>query len=403
MTKNVTVTDESGTKIGTTYPKRARGLVKNGRALYVDDCTIRLSARAEPSDIKSEVKQMNYVFFNPREWSCSETTRQNIFSEANASAERSFASGFDGGLVEILMLGGWNTAKAKILSKIYPLMPDADYCFVFWLNGGENDKSSEICQLRIAFSGHMDDWNVYKLNRNFIKPLLHYQGWELYAITFRTPEADATAAVPVMNTQFGFLAGYAPMAIQAAKEPDFYKDWKDSPDEFAGQRPQRHNLVFEDGWPSRSMYGGDRYSTEFLREQANRGKSPKVNNFSGYTNHQRQNLGRFGEIAEQYKWIVNRYNELKARRQDWYNEYLKFRNSPLSKVEEVEDEIGELGEQLEEMESTLTGCQEMLEEDVISDIQDHLKDAEDTLDEAESLRDEIISQVEEIKTKATNH
>ncbi len=403
MTKNVTVTDETGKKIGTTYPKRARGLVKNGRALYVDDCTIRLSAKAEPSDIKSEVKQMNYIFFNPREWSCSDMARQNIFSEANASAERSFASGFDGGLVEILMLGGWNTAKAEILSKIYPLMPDTDYCFIFWLNGGENDKQSEICQLRIAFSGHADGWNVYKLNRNFIKPLLHYQGWELYAITFRTPEADSTAAVPVMNTQFGFLSGYAPMAIQAAKEPEFYKNWEDSPDEFAGQRPQRHNIVFEDGWPSRSMYGGDKYSTEFLREQANRANPPKMKFFDGFTNFQRQNLGSFGKITEQYKWLINRHNELEARRQDLYNEYLKLWNSPNSENEEIEDEIGELEGQLEEMESTLTECQELLEEEIISEIQDQFGDAEDTLSEAESLRDEIISQLEEIKTKATNH
>lgn len=35
MTKNVSVVDESGRLIGSTYPKRARGLVKNGRARYV--------------------------------------------------------------------------------------------------------------------------------------------------------------------------------------------------------------------------------------------------------------------------------------------------------------------------------------------------------------------------------
>ena len=35
MTKNVSVIDESGKLIGTTYPKRAKGLVKCGRARYV--------------------------------------------------------------------------------------------------------------------------------------------------------------------------------------------------------------------------------------------------------------------------------------------------------------------------------------------------------------------------------
>lgn len=35
MEKNVSVIDETGKIIGTTYPKRARGLVKSGRARYV--------------------------------------------------------------------------------------------------------------------------------------------------------------------------------------------------------------------------------------------------------------------------------------------------------------------------------------------------------------------------------
>ena len=55
------------------------------------------------------------------------------------------------------------------------------------------------------------------------------------------------------------------MAVKPAKEPSTYDDWADEPDEFAAVRPQRHNLVFEDGWPSISMYGGDKYSTEVLR------------------------------------------------------------------------------------------------------------------------------------------
>ncbi|MBE6935896.1 MAG: hypothetical protein E7458_05270 [Ruminococcaceae bacterium] len=43
MEKNVIVVDEQGNQIGVTYPKRAKGLVKNGRARYVDDSTICLA------------------------------------------------------------------------------------------------------------------------------------------------------------------------------------------------------------------------------------------------------------------------------------------------------------------------------------------------------------------------
>ena len=40
--KNVIVTDAEGKEIGSTWPKRAKGLVKNGRAEYVGDREIRL-------------------------------------------------------------------------------------------------------------------------------------------------------------------------------------------------------------------------------------------------------------------------------------------------------------------------------------------------------------------------
>ena len=172
MTKNVTVTDENGTYVGTTYPKRAKGLVKNGRALFVDDCTIRLSGKTEPSDdtlIQSEVKQMNYIYFNPREWSLEQTQFDTQYQNGNGfgyfqqnpnrqvSADRSFINDFDGSLVESLMLGGWNEAYVRVTSGALPLLPDTENCFVFWLNGGENDKNSEICQLQITFFGNLAD------------------------------------------------------------------------------------------------------------------------------------------------------------------------------------------------------------------------------------------------------
>ena len=51
MEKNVTVVDEKGNKTGATYPKRAKGLVKKGRARYVDENTICLAC---PANLHSE-------------------------------------------------------------------------------------------------------------------------------------------------------------------------------------------------------------------------------------------------------------------------------------------------------------------------------------------------------------
>ena len=43
MTKNILVTNYNGDIIGATYPKRARGLIKSGRAVQIDESTIQLS------------------------------------------------------------------------------------------------------------------------------------------------------------------------------------------------------------------------------------------------------------------------------------------------------------------------------------------------------------------------
>lgn len=312
MTKNVTVTDTQGNIIGTTYPKRASGLVKNGRALFVDDCTIRLSEKTEPSDTynTSEVNQMNYIFFNPRNWSFEQTQYNNqnsfVFSRTYTArngtgyaqpvrAERSFINDFDGGLVESLMFGHWDAPAVNAVSNEMSLTPNTEYRFVFWLNGGENDKSSEICQLRIIFSGNREDCYIYNLNRNYIKPLLHKDGWELYSIPFLTPAVSSAMqgtsdSTPTVATRLAFVGGNAPMAVKPAKEPEFYADWEDVPDEFASQRPQRHNLVFEDGWPSISQYGGGNYSTEALRAKKE-AEAKQANRFSNAYHSAAENLG----------------------------------------------------------------------------------------------------------------
>lgn len=319
MTKNVTVTDANGNYIGTTYPKRARGLIKNGRALFVDDCTIRLSANAEPSDTyhASEVAQMNTIYFNPRNWSFEQTqyNNQNSFAFSHTygmnrnsgytppvRAERSFISDFDGGLVESLLFGHWDAPAVTAVSSEMFLTPDTAYRFVFWLNGGENDKSSEICQLRIIFSGSPEDCYTYNLNRNYIKPLLHRDGWELYSIPFQTPavstaEEGTSEPSSAVATRLAFIAENAPMAVKPAKEPEAYADWEDAPDAFAGQRPQRHNLVFEDGWPSISQYGGGNYSTEALRAKRKAAEARCANRFSDASHNATDSLGSINRKA----------------------------------------------------------------------------------------------------------
>ncbi|MBQ7354144.1 MAG: hypothetical protein IJW62_01335, partial [Clostridia bacterium] len=53
--KNVRVIDEQGNEYEATYPKRAKGLVKNGRARFIDEHTICLAC---PPNEDMEDKQM---------------------------------------------------------------------------------------------------------------------------------------------------------------------------------------------------------------------------------------------------------------------------------------------------------------------------------------------------------
>ncbi len=57
MTKNITVVDEQGNEYEATYPKRAKGLVKCGRARFVDENTICLAC--PPDKFKAEDIKMS--------------------------------------------------------------------------------------------------------------------------------------------------------------------------------------------------------------------------------------------------------------------------------------------------------------------------------------------------------
>ncbi len=56
MNKNIEVVDEAGNVYEPTWPKRAKGLVKNGRARFVDENKICLAC---PPVMKTEDKQMS--------------------------------------------------------------------------------------------------------------------------------------------------------------------------------------------------------------------------------------------------------------------------------------------------------------------------------------------------------
>lgn len=60
MNKCIAVVDSTGKTYAPTYPKRAKGLVKHGRARFVDENTLCLTC---PPDMKTEeARSMNSIF-----------------------------------------------------------------------------------------------------------------------------------------------------------------------------------------------------------------------------------------------------------------------------------------------------------------------------------------------------
>ncbi len=299
MTKNeasahqtVTVLSQDGEFSGLTYPRRAQGLVKKGRARYVNDNTIRLNDVSDAiitEDIKmdnintlNEIKNtpeqqeqpVNRLYFNARDWSLNKDCKNNV-------GNRSFMQGPDGKLAEAYTIGDWRYNWTEIVTKQLILPKNTTHTFTFWLNGGENDKNDEVCRFVVVYNNDCENCYTYNLNRNFIKPLKKVNGWELYEIPFITGDNE--------YTQLRFAAMRAYMTVMTAKPKEEYADLPDSVDEFESERPQRHNIVFADGWPTNEWY-----STRALREKNNSAgkvnETPMIrgNNFQGVENIQNQ-------------------------------------------------------------------------------------------------------------------
>lgn len=258
--KTVRILDGEGNQIGLTYPKRAAGLVKKGRAYYVNDFIIRLSmsdAMLPDSKQKSEVMKMDNriiinstnnetenqvlkLYFEPRKWSFNKACEDNV-------GNRSFMTGPDGMLAEGYMIGDWSYHWTEIVSETLLLPKNTDCSFTFWLNGGENDRNDEVCRFEVVFNNDYEQRFTYNLNRNYIRPVKKLNGWELYEIPFRTQDNE--------YTQLRFVAQKAYMTVLSAKDASAYEGLTGSEDPFEAERPQRHNIVFDDGYPANKWYG----------------------------------------------------------------------------------------------------------------------------------------------------
>lgn len=265
MTKNVIVLDKFDNEIGLTYPKRAKGLVKNGRAECAGDCKIRMLNTHAPTDQNdSEVNIMsNVINFNAREFKFDNTCESNAGS-------RLFITDNFGENVEIYEIGNWGWSWTQILCE-KKLEKNTDYIFRFAMTGGYCDTQDETSQFIICpipdgenLNSAWNDRYTYSLAHSAYAPALSKR-WNseimrVYEIPFNTGNCELV--------RFVFIAMHAVARLFPAKELAAYADFEDlSYNEWWQERSKQLGMgrgQFPNGFPdfmksmfSNSMGSGD--------------------------------------------------------------------------------------------------------------------------------------------------
>lgn len=197
MTKNTIVLDELGNEIGQTYAKRAKGLVKNGRAEFVDDCTIRMLHTVSPADTYFYVEDQdmsNVINFNARDFKFDKSFQENKIGS------RMFITDVFGESVEIYEIGDGSENGVRLYSQM-TLEKDTDYVFRFSMTRECEDEKDGVSQfLVVPFEGEtvteddMEEGYVFNLAKNQYKPVV-CKNWnnmelKLYEIPFHVGEVE---------------------------------------------------------------------------------------------------------------------------------------------------------------------------------------------------------------------
>lgn len=87
MTKNIAVIDEQGNKYGATYLKRAKGLVKSGRARFVDEKTICLARPPDKSEDKTMSENMGSKNYSSEDLNAKDLNAEKTNLESSSAVE----------------------------------------------------------------------------------------------------------------------------------------------------------------------------------------------------------------------------------------------------------------------------------------------------------------------------
>ena len=311
MEKNVTIIDESGNVIGETYPKRAKGLVKKGRAEYVNDFTIKMPDTHVPTvaydNDNTEVRYMSKVIgFEARGFQIDPTCKGNNI------ANRMFVTDALGNNVEVYEIGDYGSNWTQISYEM-PVEKKEDFEFLFAMTGDidANNNQSAKCNFIIMPIHEADpdkDWDnryQYSLLHRDYKPTMEkvWNGSSIrfYRIPFNTGDADKIRFVfvafqrpykvfPVKNfEEYKALEDFNPgcgwQNFKNDFKRDFKRDFKYGPGNFGG-----------DKWQNQGWYSGPKDFKEAEKVMSNIGAvvSKAVKEaLEGLDKIQKENFGKW--------------------------------------------------------------------------------------------------------------
>ena len=267
MEKNVTIIDESGNVIGETYPKRAKGLIRKGRAEPVSEFCIRMPDTHVPTVANNihnteELNMSKVIGFEARGFQIDPTCK------GNNVATRMFVTDALGNNVEVYEIGDHGSNWTQISYEM-PVEKDEDYEFLFAMTGdidvfGSDSVKCNFIIMPIHEADPDKDWdNRYQyslLNRDY-KPTMEkvWNGSSIrfYRIPFNTGDAD--------KIRFVFTAFQRPYKVFPVKNFEEYKALED-------YDPERGWHGFKNGF--KRDFGRDfkrDFERDFRRDFGNKG------------------------------------------------------------------------------------------------------------------------------------
>lgn len=237
IAKNVIVTDEFDNQIGLTYPKRARGLIKNGRVEYVSDDRIRLLKGAHaPSDKNDteDIKMSNIINFNAQEFKFDEGCQSMDGTPVNVGSKM-FLTDFKGENVQVFEIGDWHWTWSQIKCD-KQLEPNTDYVFRFAVQGGVNNTGDGQSHFMVIHDKDYDNRLEYPLEKSRFKPTLSKKCDNGFLRVYEIPFNSESG-----NVRFIFNVQHFVETIMPAYELEAYAGLEDQTYAQLWQEIQEHN------------------------------------------------------------------------------------------------------------------------------------------------------------------